>query len=84
MSGACTLSHAPFPYDDIWKPLGQIFRAFGFERCLWGTDWTRAVELLTYEQGVYAFRVTDQLTESEREALMGGSLARLYSWTPTS
>ena len=84
VSGACTLSHAPFPYDDIWKPLGQIFRAFGFERCLWGTDWTRAVELLTYEQGVYAFRVTDQLTESEREALMGGSLARLYSWTPTS
>ena len=83
VSGACTLSHAPFPYDDIWEPLGQIFRAFGFERCLWGTDWTRAVELLTYEQGVEAFRVTDQLTESEREVLMGGSLARLYSWTPS-
>ncbi len=84
VSGACTLSHAPFPYDDIWEPLGQIFRAFGFERCIWGTDWTRAVELLTYEQGVEAFRVTDQLTESERAALMGGSLARLYSWTPSN
>ena len=55
VSGACTLSHASFPYDDIWEPLSQIFRAFGFERCLWGTDWTRAVELLTYEQGVEAF-----------------------------
>ncbi len=83
VSGACTLSHAPFPYDDIWEPLSQIFRAFGFERCLWGSDWTRAVELLTYEQGVEAFRVTDQLTESERAALMGGSLARIYSWTPS-
>jgi predicted TIM-barrel fold metal-dependent hydrolase len=83
VSGACTLSHSPFPYDDIWEPLSQIFRAFGFERCLWGTDWTRAVELLTYEQGVEAFRVTDQLTESERAALMGGSLARIYSWTPS-
>jgi len=77
VSGGCTLSHAPFPYEDIWEPLGQIFRTFGFERCLWGTDWTRAVELLTYEQGVEAFRVTDQLTDSEREALMGGSLAQL-------
>jgi len=84
VSGACTLSHEPFPYDDIWEPLGQVFRAFGFERCMWGADWTRAVELLTYEQGVEAFRVSDQLTESERAALMGGSLARIYSWTPGS
>ena len=83
VSGACTLSHEPFPYNDIWEPLGQVFRAFGFERCIWGTDWTRAVELLTYEQGIEAFRVTDQLTESERAALMGGSLARIYSWTPS-
>ena len=47
ISGACTLSHRPFPYDDIWEPLERIFKAFGFERCMWGTDWTRAVELLT-------------------------------------
>ena len=82
ISGACTLSHEPFPYPDIWEPLGQVFDAFGFERCLWGTDWTRAVELLTYEQGVEAFRVTDQLSDSERAALMGGSLAKIYNWSP--
>ena len=82
VSGAGTLSHEPYPYADIWEPLGQLFRAFGFERCMWGTDWTRAVEFLTYEQGVEAFRVTDQLTESERATLMGGSLAQIYSWTP--
>lgn len=82
ISGACTLSHQPFPYPDIWEPLGQIFKAFGFDRCLWGTDWTRAVDLLTYEQGVEAFRVTDQLSEAERAALMGGSLAKIYRWSP--
>ena len=43
ISGACTLSHEPFPYKDIWDPLGRIFDAFGFDRCMWGTDWTRAV-----------------------------------------
>lgn len=82
ISGACTLSHQPFPYPDIWEPLGQVFDAFGFDRCMWGTDWTRAVALLTYEQGVEAFRVTDQLSDSERSALMGGTLAKIYNWSP--
>ena len=55
ISGACTLSHEPFPYKDLWDPLGRIFDAFGFERWLWGTDWTRAVGLLTYEQASRRF-----------------------------
>ena len=82
ISGACTLSHQPFPYPDIWGPLARVFDAFGFERCMWGTDWTRAVKLLTYEQGVEAFRVTDQLSDSERSALMGGTLMKIYNWSP--
>lgn len=80
VSGACTLSHEPFPYRDIWDPLGRIFDAFGFERCMWGTDWTRAVKLLSYKEGVEAFRVTDRLAESERTQLMGGTLQRIYGW----
>jgi len=83
ISGACTLSHQPFPYTDIWEPLSRIFDAFGFDRCMWGTDWTRAVALLTFEQGVEAFRVTDQLSHAERSALMGGSLRKIYNWSPT-
>jgi predicted TIM-barrel fold metal-dependent hydrolase len=83
ISGACTLSHEPFPYTDIWKPLGRIFDAFGFDRCMWGTDWTRAVALLTYKQGVEAFRVTDRLSASDRTALMGETLKRVYKWAPT-
>lgn len=82
ITGACTLSHQPFPYNDIWDPLGRIFDAFGFDRCMWGTDWTRAVALLTYAQGVDAFRVTDRLTDSERTALMGETLRRIYQWAP--
>ncbi len=83
ISGAGTLSHQPFPYPDIWEPLSRIFAAFGLDRCLWGTDWTRAVNLLTYEQGVEAFRVTDQLSDAERATLMGGALSKIYNWSPT-
>jgi L-fuconolactonase len=84
ISGACTLSHEPFPYKDIWDPLGRIFDAFGFDRCLWGTDWTRAVGLLTYQQGVEAFRVTDRLSDGDRAALMGETLTRVYNWSPST
>jgi L-fuconolactonase len=84
ISGACTLSHEPFPYKDIWDPLGRIFDAFRFGRCMWGTDWTRAVALLTYEQGVEAFRVTDRLSDSDRALLMGDTLARVYNWSPSN
>ena len=82
ISGACTLSHQPFPYKDIWDPLARIFDAFGLDRCLWGTDWTRAVGLLTYKQGVDAFRVTDRLSDSDRAMLLGGALRRIYDWAP--
>ena len=82
ISGACTLSREPFPYRDIWDPLGRVFDAFGFGRCMWGTDWTRAVNLLTYEQGVEAFRVTDRLSDSEKAALMGETLTKIYNWSP--
>jgi L-fuconolactonase len=83
ISGACTLSHEPFPYRDIWDPLCRIFDAFGFNRCMWGTDWTRAVAFLTYKEGVEAFRVTDRLSDSDRAALMGETLARVYNWSPS-
>jgi predicted TIM-barrel fold metal-dependent hydrolase len=82
ITGACTLSKEAFPYRDIWDPLGRILDAFGIRRCLWGTDWTRAVGLLTYQQGVDAFRVTDRLSESDRTELMGGALQRVYGWSP--
>lgn len=82
ISGACTLSHEPKTFSDIWDPLARIFDAYGLSRCLWGTDWTRAVELITYEQGVEPFRATDRLSDSDRAILMGGALAQVYDWAP--
>jgi hypothetical protein len=48
---------------------------------MWGTDWTRAVALLTYKEGVEAFRVTDRLSNSDRAKLMGDTLIKVYSWS---
>jgi len=80
ISGACTLSREPFPYNDIWDPVMKIIDAFGLDRCMWGTDWTRTSGMLTYEQGVRPFRETDRLSASDKAMLMGGTLERVYKW----
>jgi L-fuconolactonase len=83
VSGACTLSHQPFPFKDIWDPLARVFDAFGLDRCMWGTDWTRAKEVVDYKPAVDAFRVTDRLSDSDKAKLMGGSLTKIYNWAPS-
>jgi L-fuconolactonase len=82
VSGACTLSKEPYPYPDIWDPLSRIFDAWGFERCLWGTDWTRAFAVVNYENAVKPFVETKRLSDSERAMLMGGACAKAYNWLP--
>jgi len=82
VSGACTLSQKPYPFPDIWDPLARLFDAWGFERCLWGTDWTRAFAVVNYEQAVKPFLETQRLSDSERAMLMGGACAKAYRWSP--
>jgi predicted TIM-barrel fold metal-dependent hydrolase len=82
VSGACTLSREPYPFPDIWDPLARVFDAWGFDRCLWGTDWTRAFAVVNYEQAVEPFLQTDRLSDTERAMLMGGACAKAYNWSP--
>ena len=83
ITGACTLSLKPYPYPDIWDPVCRLIDAFDVDRCMWGTDWTRAVNFLTYAQGVAPFRLADCLSASDKAELMGGTASRVYGWSPT-
>src|SRR5258708_3467264 len=82
VSGACTLSKEPYPFPDIWARLARVFDAWGFDRCLWGTDWTRAFAVVNYEQAVEPFVKTDRLSDTERAMLMGGACTKAYGWSP--
>jgi predicted TIM-barrel fold metal-dependent hydrolase len=81
ISGACTLSRESYPYNDIWEPVLRIIDAFGIDRCMWGTDWTRTSGMLSYEQGVRPFVETRRLSDSDRAMLMGGTLETVYNWS---
>ena len=82
ITGACTLSREPYPFNDIWDPVCRMIDTFGIDRCLWGTDWTRAVAFLTHKQGTDAFRDTTRLSTSDKAKLMGANTARIYGWKP--
>jgi len=38
--------------------------------------------VVNYEQAVEPFRLTDRLSKSEREMLMGGACVKAYGWSP--
>ncbi len=84
VSGACTMSTQLYPHDDIWDNLQRIFDAWSFDRCLWGTDWTRTYPLFPYINGVDPFRLNQRLSESDKAKLMGETCAKVYGWNPTS
>ncbi len=80
ITGACTLSHQSFPYIDIWEPLEKIFTRFSLERCMWGTDWTRAVKLVSYKESVDCFLYNSSLSSGEKSQLMGKTVENIYGW----
>ena len=79
VSGACTLSQKPYPFPDIWDPLARVFDAWGFERCLWGTDWTRAFAVVNFEQAVEPF-LQDRPPERHRAGDADGRRLRQGLW----
>jgi L-fuconolactonase len=84
LTGAFSVSHRPFPYEDVWEPIGRLIDAFGVERSMWGTDWTRAVVALTYDEATRAFRDHMPLSDGDRAAVMGETTARIYGWERAS
>jgi predicted TIM-barrel fold metal-dependent hydrolase len=82
VSGTCILSHEAFPFKDIWAPVLRVVEAFGVDRCMWGTDWTRTASGVTYGQYVESFRMMTGFSESDLAMLMGGAVTRVYRWAP--
>ena len=76
-SGAAILSTQPYPFADLWPHLHQVIDSFGAERVMWGSDITQHMHLHTYAEAVDYIRCTDELSESEKELIMGQTARRL-------
>lgn len=91
-SGAPVLSHEPYPHHDVWPYLHQIIDAFGPERLMWGTDFTRLrwVPVVgglaprdqwhLYSDSVGYLRDTNEIGPAEKELIFGGTIRRVLRW----
>jgi predicted TIM-barrel fold metal-dependent hydrolase len=80
LSAAPTLSREPFPFRDLWPPLHQILDAFGPDRLMWGSDWTRVVHFLTYREGLAFITETSELSPADKEQILGATLRKILRW----
>lgn len=78
LTGAPTLSRERYPFADLWPHLHAVLDAFGPARVMWGTDTTRTG--LSYAHELGYLRDTDELSPSEKELVLGGSLRRVFRW----
>lgn len=77
-TGVPGFSAEEFPFPDIWPPLRRVVDAFGPERVMWGTDWTRTIDFLSYAEGVQVFRGTPHLSQPELQQLMRTTCERFF------
>jgi predicted TIM-barrel fold metal-dependent hydrolase len=78
ISGLYATSSAPakLPHASAQPFIDAILDRFGPERCLWGSDFSPALEWVKFEDS-FATTYLGQLTAAEQEAVMGLNLLKL-------
>lgn len=72
-------SRQAFPFQDVWAPLHRVMDAFGIERCIWGSDWTR-VSSHSYSEALRYLTESTELSVSEKAQILGSNLRRVLRW----
>ncbi len=96
LCGAPLLSQENYPYEDVWPNLNRMFQAFGYERIMWGSDYTRLriADLpkgdrprkrgITYGENLNYLLHSDHLTYDQKAMVLGGNARRLFNLPPIS
>lgn len=80
LSGMPTLSRRPYPHDDLKRPFAALMEAFGAERLLWGSDWTRTRSVLPYQPNVTFLTDLGLLSGEDRALIFEGNVRRIMEW----
>ena len=75
-------SDQPYPYRDALPVLRKAIDAFGASRIMWASDYTQArTEMgISWGQALYYILDSDQLSDSEKEWLLAGSVRKALNW----
>jgi predicted TIM-barrel fold metal-dependent hydrolase len=69
-----------YPYGSLWSFVAQLRDEFGPERLVWGSDMPNVLRFCTYRQSYTYLRGSTALSPTELQLLLGGNLARLFSF----
>ncbi|WP_417620715.1 amidohydrolase family protein [Parasphingorhabdus sp.] len=94
LCGIPLLSNDSYPFADVWPNLHRIFDAFGAERLLWASDYTR-LRMATaggpmrnrgclYSESRDMLLHSEEISTAAKEAIFGGTVKRLLNWSPGS
>jgi L-fuconolactonase len=80
LSGTPTLSRQAPPFADVWPAVHRLLQAFGVERVMWGTDWTRTRPICGLHEQVRFVTDTAELSTSDKRQLLSGTARRIFRW----
>jgi predicted TIM-barrel fold metal-dependent hydrolase len=87
LCGANVMSAVPYPHLDLWPHLHRVLDAFGVERVMWGSDYTRmrmyrgdAGWAAWYSECVGYLRETTELSEDEKAQILGRTVRTWLRW----
>jgi L-fuconolactonase len=74
------LSREPFPYRDLLTQLSRVIDAFGVKRLMWASDFTVTTDHHTYAESLFCIRCAENLSESDKQWILGKTVRELLSW----
>jgi L-fuconolactonase len=74
------LSREEFPYHDLLTELRRVIDAFGVERLMWTSDYTVTTDHHTYAESLFCIRCSDQLSDTDKEWILGKSVRKVLGW----
>jgi predicted TIM-barrel fold metal-dependent hydrolase len=79
------LSAEAYPYHDLMPLLRKTIDAFGAERIMWASDYTvaRDQNANSWAECLYYVLDSDQLSEREKEWILGGAARKALNWPRT-
>jgi len=92
LCGAPLLSNQPYPHPDIWPQLDALFAAFGVDRVMWGSDYTRMHQAdlptgarprrrgLSYADSLSYLLDSDRISFADKQKLFGETLRHVLNW----
>lgn len=91
LCGGPLMSTEPYPYNDVWPYLDQVFSAFDTDRIMWASDYTRMLMAdvprgaprrrgVLYSDCLNYLLDSDRLSASDKEDIFGGTVRRALKW----